>query len=93
LIAIASGISAADPVQTTDTTSQNAIAIRNSFIHPTRKTACCTYDEPGCSARNHRTRAGAFLYYTRLEYLPNLIISVAQGEIGLAELRRYHHSL
>jgi lipopolysaccharide/colanic/teichoic acid biosynthesis glycosyltransferase len=40
-------------------------------------------------ARKHRTRAGDFLHYTRLEYLPNLV-SVAHGEIGLAELWRYH---
>ena len=43
------------------------------------------YDGPGWSAHNYRTRAGVFLHYTRLEYLPNLI-SVARGEIELTEL-------
>ena len=47
------------------------------------------YDGSGWSARNHRTRAGAFLHYTRLEYLPNLV-SVVLGEIGLAGLWKYH---
>jgi lipopolysaccharide/colanic/teichoic acid biosynthesis glycosyltransferase len=45
------------------------------------------HDEPGWSARNHRTRAGALLHYTRLEYLPNLV-SVVRGEIRLAEFWR-----
>ena len=47
------------------------------------------HDEPGWLARNHRTLAGKVLYYTRLEYLPNLA-NVAQGHIGLAELYQHH---
>ena len=43
-------------------------------------------------SRKRRTRTGEFLHYTRLEYLPNLV-SVAHGDIDLAELCRYHRWL
>jgi O-antigen biosynthesis protein WbqP len=49
-------------------------------------------DEPVWSTRKYRTPAGEFLHYSRLEYLPNLV-SVAHGDIGLAELCQYHRYL
>jgi lipopolysaccharide/colanic/teichoic acid biosynthesis glycosyltransferase len=47
------------------------------------------HGDPVGFARKHRTRAGEFLHYTHLEYLPNLL-NLAHGDIGLAELCRHH---
>jgi lipopolysaccharide/colanic/teichoic acid biosynthesis glycosyltransferase len=48
--------------------------------------------ETAWSPRKHHTHAGEFLHYTRLEYLPSLV-SVANGDVGLAELCQYHRCL
>lgn len=51
------------------------------------RTAMCAWDQAGPPWAAPQTRTGAFLRYTRVEYLPQLI-NVLRGDLGILDRQR-----